>query len=426
MLLRSSVDRNALFSLYATQCLGLVSFACLVFGIVHRLAQRRRTLAGCMAMGLVLASTPLIYPWRYITIVGGDNPILWTGQSGRQIGIIAPWAALLLIGRQRRATTIAIGLATAGLAFTSLQSMVYVLAAVSVGIIWRSVAGGGRVGIESRRLRGVAHVVPIVALATIVYAFWWLHQAWVPTEAVWWLLAGAVIAMVGAVAIGFATEARAAIGAPKGRLAWAGVWVSAVMGGLLLSNNSTDHLFGGGVRSLLSSVLPGYGQPLMARADLGDDVLGNLTFPSFSRLGCGYFNYCVSFGGFLSSFGFLFVVALATWFAFGRLTADASVNARRVAWLLLVAALSAAIMVMFFIGAETAEQSIVFSRLLDVPYYGLLGLAALTFTGSRDRVTAIVGTGVLTVWTLTPLIGSQWPEQMVSNGQWVLDHAGLS
>ncbi len=181
-----------------------------------------------------------------------------------------------------------------------------------------------------------------------------------------------------------------------------------------------------GPRNLLGLVLPGYRGTLQARTDLGGDVFGNLTFPGFSRIGCEYYNYCVSFGDFLSSFGFLLVVALATWLAFGRITTEAAINARRVAWLLLVAAVSAAIIVMFFTGSETAQQPLVFSRLLDVPYYGLLGLATLTFTGSRDRMTAIVGTGVLAIWTVVPLIGSRWPEQMVRNGEWLLRHAGLS
>ena len=424
MLFRSYHDRDALFILYATQSLGLVSFACLVFGIVYRLAQRRRALAASVATGVVLASTPLIYPWRYITIIGGDNPVLWTAQSGRQLGIVAPWAALLLLGQRRRATLVAVGLATAGLGFTSLQNLIYVVAAVGVGLAWQA-RGGFTIGwSQRRRLDSVAHLLPVAVVAMLAFPFWWMHQIRAPADAAWRVLGSAVVAGIGAIVIGLATAGRVAVDASKVRWAWVGAWAAVAVGGLILSNNSIDSIFGGGSRSLLGLVLPGYHGTLQVRTDLGGDIFGNLTFPGFAAVGCDYYNYCMSFGGFLSSFGFLLVVVLATWLAFGRMTTDATTNARRVAWLLLVAAMSAAIIVMFFTGATTVQQPLVFSRLLDIPYYGLLGLAALTFTGSRSRVTAIVGTGVLTVWTLTPLIGSRWPEQMVTNGHWVLTRRG--
>lgn len=426
MLFRSYTDRDALFIFYATQSLGLASFACLAFGIAHRLAQRRRTLAAYVATGVVLASTPLIYPWRYITIIGGDNPVLWTGQSGRQIGIVAPWAALLLIGQRRRATMLAVALATAGLAFTSLQNAIYVVAAVGVGLAWRERGGLTSTWLERPRLRAVAHLLPVATVAMLVYAFWWLHQTWTPADAAWWVLGSAAVALIGAIAIGLGTPARVAVGSLTARWTWVGAWVVVLAGGFVLSNNSVDSVFGGGSRSLLGLVLPGYRGALQARTDLGGDVFGNLTFPTFASTGCEYYNYCTSFGDFLASFGFLLVLALATWLALGRMTTDAATNARRVAWLLTVAGTALAIIVMFFTVSEGAIQPLVFSRLLDVPYYGLLGLAALTFTGARDRVTAIVGTGVLAIWTIVPLIGSQWPGQMARNSAWLLRHAGLS
>lgn len=427
LLFRSYTEREACFSFYVTQSLGLVSFACLVFGIVHRLAQRRRVLAGCLAVGVVLASTPVIYPWRYATIIGGDNPILWTGQVGRQIGVVAPWAALLLIGRQRRPMVIAIGLATAGLAFTSLQSVGYVVLAVSVALIWRGLGDRGRSWMERRPLRGLAYLLPVATIAMFALAAWWLHQAARdPTDAVWWLLASTAVAVSGAVAIGLATSDRTTIGLPRAHLVWIGAWAVAVAGGFLLSNNSVDALVGDGPRQVLSTVLPGYGGPLLARQDLGGDLLGNLSFPSFSPIGCTFFIFCVSFDGFLLSLGFVLLVVLATWLALGRMTSEAQTNARRVALLLMLAALTASVVVMLFTGAQPpGAQPVIFSRLLDVPYYGLLALAAMTFASSKSRATVIAGTGVLTIWSIVPLISSQWPEQMVRNAGWILHHPAL-
>jgi hypothetical protein len=417
---------DSLFTYYATQCLSLVSFACLVFGMVHRLAWRRTTLAACVATGFVLASTPLIYPWRYITIIGGDNPALWTGQTGRQLGIIAPWVALLMIGRQRRPTMIAAGLAAAGLAFTSIQNLGFVLAVVSCGLLWRTSGGQMSTWTERRGVRDLAYLFPVATIAMIVFAFWWLHHSSPPAAAAWWLLASAAIAVIGAVAIALGTPGRDATGPPKGRWVWIGAWVAAMAGGLLLSNNSIGNILGGGPRHVLSLVLPGYGGPLVVRPDIGENVSGKLTFPAVSDLGCKNFNYCVSFADFLASFGFLFVVLLATWIAFGRMTSEAPVNARRAAWLLMVAAVAVAFVIIFFTGAPTQVQPNIYSRLLDAPYYGLLALAAMTFVGSSDRATAIIGTAVIVVWSVTPLIGSRWPQQMLTNGEWLVHRAGLS
>jgi hypothetical protein len=425
LLLRSYSPSVGFTSLYAMQCLGLASFACLVFGIAHRLASRRKMLAACVAVGAVLVSTPFIYPWRYITIIGGDNPVLWTGQTGRQIGIVAPWAALLLIGRQRRATVIAAGFVTAGLAFTSVQNALYVVVAVGVGLAWRSRAGSGRAWVRWPSLPGVVFLLPVAVLVTIVGAFWWLDRPWAATEAVWWLVASVVLAVAGALAIGLGTAGRDGVGLSKGSPGWIGAWVATLAGGFVLSNNAMTPVFGDGLRHLLSFIFPGYGGTVVARPDLGGDIFGGLVFPAFSQVGCNYFSYCAGLGGFLASFGFLLVVSLATWLALGRMTTEATVNARRVALLLMVAAMATALIVMLFTGAQIDVRPNIFSRLLDVPYYGLLALAAITFAGSNNRATMITGTGVLVIWSVVPLVGSQWPEQMARNSAWLVSHAGL-
>jgi hypothetical protein len=426
LLFRSYSGRGAFTSLYAMQCLGLASFACLVFGIVHRLASRRKALAACVAVGVVLASTPLIYPWRYITIIGGDNPMLWTGQAGRQIGIVAPWAALLLISRlQRRATVIAAGFATAGLAFTSVNNVLYVVIAVGLGLAWRLRAGDGRTWMRWLNLRGVGFLLPVAAFVMILGAFWWLGQTWAPTGAVWWLIASAALAVAGAVAIGLGTAGRGAVGLPKLSPGWIGAWVATLAGGFMLSNNATASVFGGGLRHLLGVVFPGYGGGLAHRSDLGGDIFGDLAFPTFSPAACELFSYCDGLDGFLTSFGFLLVVSLATWLALGRMTTEPTVNARRVALLLMVASMAMTFMVMFFTGAEIRVRPMVFSRLLDVPYYGLLVLAVMSFAASRNRATMIAGTGVLVIWSVVPLIASQWPEQMARNSAWLVSHTGL-
>ncbi|MCW3004640.1 MAG: hypothetical protein JWQ20_3938, partial [Conexibacter sp.] len=156
LMFTSHAGADYLFPLYAAQCLGLASFACLVFGIVHTLAWRRRTLAASVATGAVLLSTPAIYPWYYISLVGGQNPTIWLGHPGRFIGIVAPWAALLLLARHRGRAAVAVGFATLGLGFASVHVALYVLAALGAALAWTVLRG--------RRPQLSVHAVPRAAV----------------------------------------------------------------------------------------------------------------------------------------------------------------------------------------------------------------------------------------------------------------------
>ncbi|MCW2996405.1 MAG: hypothetical protein JWQ18_3900, partial [Conexibacter sp.] len=133
-----------LFPLYITECLGLASFSCLIFGAVHSFAWRRPLLAASLATAAVLGSTPAIFPWFHISLIGGQNPMLWLGHPGRMIGIIGPWVALLLYGRWSARGAAAILLTTAGLAFTSFSGTLYVLAALGCAAAWQLLRGRGR------------------------------------------------------------------------------------------------------------------------------------------------------------------------------------------------------------------------------------------------------------------------------------------
>jgi hypothetical protein len=143
----------------------------------------------------VLASSASIYLWRYVVITG-DNPILWTGNIGRHIGIVAPWIAVALLGRQRRSVVIASALATVGMAFTSLQVLTWVLVAVVVAVLLRAVRGRASSRVGATVLRRVAQGAPFVVLGTIVFAFRWVQNAQTPEAGAWWLLAAAAVASV--------------------------------------------------------------------------------------------------------------------------------------------------------------------------------------------------------------------------------------
>lgn len=413
------------FPIYATQCAGLASFVSLGFGIVHTLAARRKTLAACVAVGAIFGATFAIYPWLYVTSVAGGQPVVTVGHVGRHVGILAPWLPLLLLGRQPRSVVIGLAFATLGLGFTSVHNLINVGVAIGAVLIWHALAARRGVWTPGRSYRVVAYLLPAISVAAIVGAFWWLDHADTPASAAWWLLAGAVVATAGAFAIGAATSMRAPLMTSRRAAAWSAAWLMAVAAGLVLANNLTENLRLGEGRSLLATVFPGYGTAVWQRTELLDGVLHALSFPSVSEPTCAAFRQCQGIPDLLAGFGVLFVLALVTWSSLGPLTADPAANARRAVLLILVAALQVGFVVTFLTGAQSVEQGIIFSRFLEVPSYGLLALAAIALAESRSRLTVASGTSVLVLWSVIPLIATQWPEQMVRNAAWYLQRLGV-
>jgi hypothetical protein len=413
------------FPFYVTQCVGIASFSALTFGIVHRLARRRRSLAGLVAVAVLFGLTPAIYPWLYVTVAVGGQPLLEMGHTGRFVGIVAPWVAVLVVGRQPRSVLVALGVATLGLGFVSVHALLYVLAAVGAVLVWRAARGRG--ALPAGGSRTVVTLLPLVVAAVFAGGFWWLRSGPTAAAGAWWLVAGSAIAVAGAVAVAAMTEGRAA---PVARLpVWIGVAVAAVVVGLLLSNNMTSDVLDGQARHTLASVLPGYDGRLLSRTDLSSGLFSNVSFPAVSEQACLLLVECGGLAAFLAVLGLTLVLALVTWLALGPLTAAAQTNARRFALLLMLAALGVGLLVTFFTGGDPpgplTAQAVIFTRFLEVPYYGLLALAALTFAESRSRATAITGTSVLALWTLIPVVATRRPEEWVRNAGWLLDHAGI-
>jgi hypothetical protein len=52
-------------------------------------------------------------------------------------------------------------------------------------------------------------------------------------------------------------------------------------------------------------------------------------------------------------------------------------------------------------------------------------LSAIVLIEARDLRVLVPATAALLTWTLVPLIAAQWPQQMVRNGKWILQQAGI-
>jgi hypothetical protein len=423
----STGAQDYLFPFYATQFVGLASFGGLVFGVVHSLAWRRRTLAAALATGAILASTPSIFPWYNIPLVGGQNATMWLAHTGRLVEIVAPWVALLLLGRRHPPRVMAmILLATVGLAFTTISSTVYVVAALGSAGAW-SLLRGRVPSLAGRRApAAVVHGCAALALAAPIFVYWRLHHTTSPNSLGWILVAGALLAGAAAVLVTLSARASALPLrglAPQQKSGGAAISVRVVLAlagalavGFIISNNMISGV--SGVRSTLASILPGYSLPVESRGIVGGQP--HLTFPMFTGQECSISGHCLSFGYFLAGYGFVTMIALAGWLALGRISDDAQTSGRRAAWLLTVAAFGTSLALVDFSGASQLT-SWVLTRFIEVPYYALLAFGAIAFAASRSRLTTYTGAAVLAAWTIIPLASSHVVPQLARNANWFIE-----
>lgn len=403
---------------YLVQGVAVVAFLCLLYGVVHRVARRRKAVAGALAVAVVFGGTLAIYPWVYITIVGGGQPVLSLAHPGRLIGIIGPWVAVLFVLTPRRAPIWALALLTLGLGFTTLNNVLYVGGAIAVVVIWRLLRARPEL-LRSAAARGAVHgmLAATVVLPVAAFAF----TSGTPSSAVVpvVLLAAACVAgLLGAAVIAWSTTKDARPLSARPVLKWFGVWVAAAAAGLLFSDNLGVSTIGKQAHDALAPILPGFGLRAVARAEIPDGAFTGLSFPSFSQAACNSNESCGGIPYFLLCYGLLFSLAVAVWVGYGRLRADdEQVNVRRGAMLLGLGLLPAALIMVFFAGAGTIQAGAL-TRLLEWPSYTLLVLVVLGFCEARERLVVWVGVAFLVVWAIVPLISFEWPQQFVRNAGW--------
>jgi hypothetical protein len=413
------------FPFYITQSVGLASFLCLVYGIVHRIARRRKALAGSLAAAAVFGSTLAIYPWVYVTIVGGGQPVLALAHPGRHIGIIAPWAALLIMHSPRKAPLWALALATLGLGFVTPNSLIYIGMAITAALIWHTLrrrpgvlrAPAARVGVHATL--SLALALPIVAYSLTEYP----RPA--PIVPVLILAAASLAALAGAAVIAWGTAKAKQQPAGVRWGAWYGAWVMTAAVGVLFSDNAKGSRIGVTVHDFLAPLLPGLGGLVLNRSVINDGVFGGLSFPAFSLDACETNTTCGGIPHFLIGYGVLFSLVLAVWVGYGRLKPDTErTNQHRIAMLIGLAALPPAMILVFYTGADPFQAGAL-TRLFELPYYTLLVVAVLAFCEMRRRWVAFAGVGFLAIWTIVPLLSVEWPVQMARNAEFYLQKFGL-
>ena len=401
------------FPLYITQSIGLASFAGLAFGLVHTLAVRRPRLTAGLATGGILAASPAAQPIYYISLVGGQNPALFIGHPGRYLGIVAPWAVLLLREHlHERRTLVALGLATTGLGFLSVHVAVYVVMAVVIALLWQRLPR--RVSLSQRRPQLALHALAAIALATpfVVYAV--LRHVGDSSPLGWLLLLGALIGMAGVAltALGSA-PALASRAAPPARARVDRAVRARVRA---LEQPDVQDRDPRRARARPAGLRRAAGLARAARrvADRGAHVLevrGRRVLP---------LRALPEPGGYIAAYGFISILAVAGWIALGRPDRDdIDGNRRRAAWLAMAAALCVSFILVDFTGASLGVAWIL-TRFIEVPYYGLLALATITLVGARDRLTVAAGVLAVGAWTIVPLVYNLVPLQLIKNADWLV------
>jgi hypothetical protein len=412
------------FPIYITQSVSVAAFLCLLYGVVHRVARRRKGLAAGVTVAATFGSTLAIYPWLYVIVVVGGQPLLALAHPGRHVSILAPWVAVLLLGRTRQVGVSTIALLTLGLCFVTLNALLYVGVAVVAALLWRGVRGRGA-RLQGRWFRTAVHATMLLAMCLPVIAFSFTRgRLTSPALPALLLVLAVLIALAGACLICWGTPKGDVSRVGRGQVGWFVAWLGTAALGLVFSDNLTASRFGSRFHELLAPVLPGFGLPVTGRADLSNTLAG-FSFPSFLQETCDASVSCGGIPHFLVAYGVLLVLVLAAWSGYGRLRPDARrTNQRRVVILLGLAGLAVGQIMVFFTGFAT-YLAIVWSRLLELPYYTLLVLGVLGFCESKNRWVTIAGVGFLAIWTIGPLVGTGWPEQMVRNTGWYLDQLGV-
>ena len=414
----------ALLPFYFTQVASLVSFSALVFGLIWMLSRRRRGLTAGIATGAVLFMTPQVLPWYYLSLFGGQNPAAWLGHPGRLVGIVAPWVALVVVAQWSpgASRTMAV-LLFAGLGFLTINAAVYVLVALVLFLLWCALRDLRCTWVSSRAGKSTVVAAAGLALVAPLLAYGLIGTVTNPNQLAIPLLFGVLFASAGfalMAASGPLPKSAAPLWGPLRALALA---CAGVATGLVLAGNLTAGMFGGRLRTALGALLPGYEAPVASRGLLANDPGGFPTFPYFYGTECSISAHCLGMGGYLMAYGMLMALAGATWLGLGRPRPGSADISMRGVWFALVGFLAVAFLVVDFTGGTNATPWVL-TRFIEVPYYGIIGLATVVLIGSRSRLTAIITSAVLVGWTVIPLVANLVFVQWLVNARFLLEGIG--
>jgi len=390
---------------------------------------RRKRLAQWSAVGFSILGTTAIIPVLNISLIGGQNPMIYLGHAGRFVGVVSPLIGYAIgqnseSGKPQRKLLLT-AIISLGFGFLSPQAFFYFLIGITLGITSVGTLqinpGSKAVSLNSGRSQTVG-LLPLFVFTTGVVVYGFASES-VPAgtghgptsfKFVGFLLIVPIILcscwMVSSIARlnGFVGLKRIVLRAATDICASCLMYLC----GLFLSGNMVGY---SGVRlrliNYLQSVLPGLATPLLSRG---------ISVPfEFSELGqygglqCWISVYCASPSGFV--FAVAFPLVLASIAALIAILDDRrSVQSLGLVVVVVTSLLMASLFLVDFTGGDQLLQIWGKTRFLEAPLYLLMFFSVL----SIGRILPIFACTIAVLWTLPTVI--QVIPQWYANLNWLV------
>jgi hypothetical protein len=429
-----------------TGSLAMASTVGVIAGFSWVLIPRRFRVTGVVIAVLVptLSSVSPI-PWLYVSLVGGQNPLIYLGMPGRYAGVALPLLVAVVAPRfiKESITIPKAGLLilfSAGLGFMTLSTGISVLAAGVGAVVW-TVFRESRQKTEtdpSRHPRSHYYSLCALALAIamLMIAFSTAQSDVAPgaysaqsqdqTVAAGMLVLGALVCILAFIgnALGWKAAWPDVKTLKRSAVVLLGVIVTSVSVGTVISGNGVHRTLSElGFYESLSTALPGIAEPPLTRGVNFSAIAESLKFGEFSGVECWLTGHCTSPEGTLGSFGMfsLLVLTAAVAIAAGG---PASRQSRFQMNVLLIAfaGFLVGVVIMDFLGATDLTTAWIKSRFIEPPLYAAIIAGLCALVGSRSSSVRAATIAASSAWVILGVLGSSIGEQWITNAVWLVSN----
>lgn len=397
------------------------SFACLCFGTVRNLGPTR--LVAPLAVGLVFFVTPAADPRWYLSLMGGQNPVVYLGHAGRFLGILLPMVVLALLARDPDVPPGLRGLLPllvfgVGLMSTSVHNLVAVSMVVGLATLVTVLDRLPPDVLAFTRSPGVHRRLAMLAIAAPLFGYASLHDTSHEGYRGIPILLGCLAALL--LLTGLATSRQGGPPPPPvdalGNLSTRRILALAAgvgIGGLTMGNLFYGVATGTGtVASVLRRVAPAFGEdPVQVRSF-------DTELTPFTASDCvdAPTAACRSFEGFIGYFGTTFLLVALLWWALERSSAESRL--RRRDGILLMSAhllLLSGLFLTDFLGTTDTVTYWSQTRFFEIGYYSIWLLAPVVVSTHLRGATRRVGFGLLVTWVVVPVLAHPFLAQWLRN-----------
>jgi hypothetical protein len=437
---------NSHFGLWAwaTSSLAMAATIGIIAGFAWSVLPPRVRVIGTIAVtGLPLLASTSPVPWLYISLIGGQNPLLYLGMSGRYASIALTMLAIVVVPQvlsKPLSLKRFFGLAifSSGVGFMTVSTGVMFVIAIAACTLWtvwsKSLLVAEQEAKPAIPTERILTLIAIIAAGACAVAAFSLATSDVvfaevnapPQEqplATALLLAGCAICLL--VFFGNVMKWRPSF--PNPVLAFRGlvttlliVLVPMVVGMVISGNGAQGRIGESGLYAAMAAVLPGYDAAPLSRGIDSASKLESLSLARFNGVECWMTGHCTSTEGFLGAYGMVLLLVVIAVAALSSTTAK-SWRARllRNALLLGMAGMLVGFLITDFSGATDLGTAWIKTRFLETPLYILMIAGACTIISSRSPSLRIAGTGVIFLWIAIPLVGSSVGDQWITNLIWL-------